>query len=230
MVLHDICKIWESAPRNARTEAEELRRRCNPDTLGVRTLTEKAAQLLATAPYNSQDPAADLELMRRLARGDESALESLYDRYGGVVYSVAMRVVKDAAIAEEILQDVFYHLWRRASDYDPSRGGLGAWLFVSARNRAIDRLRQRKPADSLNIDVGAPSHFNLESRAAQAELMSRIQSVIETLPASQRQALELAYFDGMTHSEIAQRTGEPLGTVKTRLRSALQALRQALNP
>lgn len=191
---------------------------------------EKAAQPLATAPDTSENRAADLELMRRLAKGDESALEALYDRYGGVVYSVALRVLKDAGAAEEILQDVFYQLWHRAPDYDASRGALGAWLFVSARNRAIDRLRRRTPPDSLHVDENAPSKLNLESRAAQAELMSRIRAAIEALPESQRHALELAYFEGMTHSEIAQQTGEPLGTVKTRLRSALQALRQVLNP
>lgn len=207
-----------------------MQRLRNPGRLGVRTSFEKAAQPLATAPESSQNRAADLELVRRMAQGDESALEALYDRYAGVVYSVAVRVVRDDGAAEEILQDVFYHLWRRASDFDPSRGGLGAWLFVSARNRAIDRLRRRTPPDSLDVDETPPSKFDLESRAARAEVMSRITSAIAALPESQRHALELAYFEGMTHSEISQRTGEPLGTVKTRLRNALQTLRQVLNP
>jgi len=202
----------------------------NPVTLSVRTFFEKAARALSTIPYSQEDRASDLDLIRRLAQGDESALATLYDRYAGVVYSVAMRVVKDAGVAEEILQDIFYHLWRHASDYDAARGGLGAWLFVSARNRAIDRLRRRKPLDAPKAEATLPSRFNLESRVAQAELMSKIKSAIDDLPAPQRQALELAYFEGMTHSEISQRTGEPLGTVKTRLRAALQALRQVLNP
>ncbi len=202
----------------------------NPGTLSVRTFFEKAARALSTIAYSQEDRASDLDLIRRLAQGDESALATLYDRYGGVVYSVALRVVKDAGVAEEILQDIFYHLWRHASDYDASRGGLGAWLFVSARNRAIDRLRQRKPPDGPKEEESLPSGFNLESQVAQAELMSRIKSAMDGLPGPQRQALELAYFEGMTHSEISQRTGEPLGTVKTRLRTALQALRQVLNP
>jgi RNA polymerase sigma-70 factor, ECF subfamily len=128
-----------------------------------------------------------------------------------------------------VLQDVFYQLWCNASNYDASRGKLTVWLLVSARNRAIDRLRRRQPdAPAAEELVQAP--VNLETNVAQSELMSRIRSACEALPPPQRQTLELAYFEGMTHSEISARTGEPLGTVKTRLRAALQTLRQVLNP
>lgn len=146
------------------------------------------------------------------------------------MYSVAYRVLRDPGAAEEVLQDVFYQLWCHASDYDASRGKLAAWLLVAARNRAVDQLRRRQSADPSAPEELIPTTVNLESRAAQTELMSKVKSACEALPAPQRQTLELAYFEGMTHSEISERTGEPLGTVKTRLRAALQTLRQVLNP
>lgn len=180
-------------------------------------------------PDNEGARAADLDLIRRVTQGDESALAALYDRYAGLVYSVAVRVLKDNGAAEEILQDTFYQLWRNASAYDGSRGGLGPWLLVSARNRAIDHLRRRKTADPPPEGPVALA-FRLESNAERAELMSAIRSALDGLPLAQRQALEMAYFEGMTHVEISQRTGEPLGTVKTRLRAALQGLRRALHP
>ncbi|MGH9452241.1 MAG: sigma-70 family RNA polymerase sigma factor [Terriglobia bacterium] len=181
-------------------------------------------------PQRDEGRAADLDLIRRVAAGDESALAALYDRYSGVVYSVANRVLRDTGAAEEVLQDIFYQLWGTAASFDAARGGLGGWLLVSARNRAIDRLRRRKPVDTAMTDAVIPASFNLESSLAQSELIAKIRATFDILPPSQRQAVELAYFEGMTHSEIAQRTGEPLGTVKSRLRSALQSLRQVLKP
>ncbi|MGH9436052.1 MAG: sigma-70 family RNA polymerase sigma factor [Terriglobia bacterium] len=185
---------------------------------------------LPGVPQRDEGRAADLDLIRRVAAGDESALAALYDRYSGVVYSVANRVLRDTGAAEEVLQDIFYQLWGTAASFDAARGGLGGWLLVSARNRAIDRLRRRKPVDTAMTDAVIPASFNLESSLAQSELIAKIRATFDILPPSQRQAVELAYFEGMTHSEIAQRTGEPLGTVKSRLRSALQSLRQVLKP
>lgn len=178
----------------------------------------------------NESAASDSDLIARIRAGDEAALASLYDRYSGLVYSVASRVLRDGSAAEEILQDIFYQLWRNPWQYDTSRGELGAWLLVTARNRAIDRLRRNKQGDCSRVEDVVPSGINLESHAAQAELMSKVQAALGSLSSPQRETLELAYFEGMTHSEIAERTGEPLGTVKTRLRSALQALRQVLNP
>ncbi|MGH9358337.1 MAG: sigma-70 family RNA polymerase sigma factor [Terriglobia bacterium] len=180
-------------------------------------------------PDNAEPRVTDLELIRRITAGDESALASLYDRYSGIVYSVALRVLQDSGAAEEVLQDIFYQLWCNAANFDASRGTLGAWLLVSARNRSIDRLRRRKPATAAEDErIALPG--NLESELAQKELISKVRSALDALAAPQRQALELAYFEGMTHSEIAERTGQPLGTVKTRLRAALETLRQVLNP
>jgi len=173
---------------------------------------------------------SDMTLIRGVMAGDETALASLYDRYSGVVYSVAKRILDDQGAAEEVLQDIFYQLWRTASNFDESRGGLAGWLLVSARNRAIDRLRRRKPSEGIDDDKPVAVKSSLESEIAQGELMGKVKGALQGLPETQRATLELAYFEGLTHTEIAQRTGEPLGTVKTRLRSALQTLRQALNP
>ena len=172
--------------------------------------------------------ATDESLIQRVVKGDQQALSILYDRYSGIVYSVVRRILGDAGAAEEILQDVFHQFWRTASAFDPARGTLPGWLLVTARNRAIDRLRRRgpRPAESL-ADNLIPLAFNLESSLTQEELISKIRALLEELPRPQREALELAYFEGLTHSEIARQTGEPLGTVKTRLRAALQTLKKA---
>jgi len=165
--------------------------------------------------------------MRRMAQGDESALAVLYDRYSGLVFSVAKRILGNSSTAEEILQDVFYHSWRTASLFDPNRGSMAGWLLVAARNRAIDRLRRSKGTATEPIpgEVVALS-VDLETKATQGLMITKVKQAIQELPSHQRLALELAYFDGMTHNEIAERTGEPLGTVKTRLRSALGSLKK----
>ena len=172
----------------------------------------------------------DVALIRRVVDGDEAALAMLYDRYSRVVYSAVRRIVDDAGAAEEILQDVFYQLWRTASSFDFTRGSLAGWLLVSARNRAIDRLRRNRAVMEELGERPVALPFHLESQISQNDMMSRVKSVLQTLAPAQRQALDLAYFEGMTHSEIAERTGEPLGTVKTRLRTALGALKRALTP
>jgi RNA polymerase sigma-70 factor (ECF subfamily) len=175
--------------------------------------------------------ANDAALISRVVAGDDSALAMLYDRYAGVVYSTARRILDDVGAAEEILQDIFYHFWRTASSFDPARGSLAGWLLVSARNRAIDRLRRRDRTATEGLGEGQVAlPFHLESQISQNEMISKVRSVLATLAPPQREALELAYFQGMTHSEIARRTGEPLGTVKTRLRAALGELKRALNP
>jgi len=174
--------------------------------------------------------ASDAALMERMVQRDEAALEALYDRYAGLLSSVLNRILRDAQAAEEILQDIFYQLWRTAAQFDPSRGSLPGWLMVIARNRAISRLRHHNPAageELLENTVSLP--FNLEGVIAQKELLGRVKGAIETLPKEQRAAVELAYFEGLTHSEIAERTGDPLGTVKTRLRTALETLKRAMH-
>lgn len=177
----------------------------------------------------AESKASDAALIERIVRRDQSALVELYDRYAAMLSSVLNRILRDTQAAEEILQDIFYQLWWTASKFDPSRGSLGAWLVVIARNRAISRLRKHNPAGGEEIGentVVAP--VNLENAIAQQELLGRVKSALEGLPPEQRAVLELAYFQGMTHSEIARHTGDPLGTVKTRLRTAVETLKRTL--
>jgi len=174
--------------------------------------------------------ATDAALIERIVQRDQTALSALYDRYGGMLSSVLNRILRDTQAAEEILQDVFFQLWRAPDRFDAERGSLPGWLVVIARNRAISQLRRHNPAagDPL-LESTVISTFNVESAASQSQMLGRVKGALESLPVEQRAALELAYFDGLTHSEIARRTGDPLGTVKTRLRSALEALRRTLH-
>jgi RNA polymerase sigma-70 factor, ECF subfamily len=174
--------------------------------------------------------ASDAALMERIARRDQTALAALYDRYAGMLSSVLNRILRDTQAAEEILQDIFFQLWRDPSRFDAARGSLPGWLMVIARNRAISRLRRHNPAAGGELsEAAAVSTVNIETAAAQQQLIGRVKGALENLPAEQRAAIELAYFEGMSHSEIAQRTGDPLGTVKTRLRSAVESLKRTLH-
>ncbi|ADV82255.1 RNA polymerase, sigma-24 subunit, ECF subfamily [Terriglobus saanensis SP1PR4] len=169
----------------------------------------------------------DLILLSQVQRGDERAMAALYDRYSKIVYSVALRVLRDPAAAEDVLQEVFMQIWRNPDSFASSRGSMGGWLAVVARNRSIDVLRRRKPQDSVD-DVVLSSKFNLAEDSQRNLMMEKVRALIGTLPMDQRNTLEMAFFDGLTHSEIAETTGDPLGTVKTRIRAALIVLRKAM--
>ena len=179
--------------------------------------------LVNSSPTSAQDDAALLALVQK---GDERAMASLFDRYSKVVYSVALRVLRDPSSAEDILQEVFMQIWRNTDSFVATRGSLGGWLAVVARNRAIDTLRRKKPTDQVD-DMALASNYNLANEAERNNLMEKARSAIHKLPTEQRKTLEMAFFDGLTHSEIAEMTGDPLGTVKTRIRSALTTLRKA---
>ena len=153
-------------------------------------------------------------------------MAELYDRYSSVVYAVALRVLGDTMAAEDVLQEVFLQLWRNPSAFDAARGSLGAWLAVIARNRAIDALRKRKPETDIE-DVVVSVATDLASEAERSRAAEKVRGVLSVMPSPQRSALEMAYFQGLSHSEIAARTGEPLGTIKTRIRAALMMLRKA---
>ena len=173
--------------------------------------------------------ASDAALIQKIVQRDESALAALYDRYASLLSSLLNRILRDTQASEEILQDVFYQLWRNAAQFDPARGSLPGWLAVIARNRAISRLRRRNPSEGdelLETTVIVPA--NLENALAQRQLLGRVKGALENLSSEQRAAIELAYFEGLTHSEIASKTGDPLGTVKTRIRSAVESLKRNL--
>ncbi len=171
-----------------------------------------------------------------MRRGDEAALGALYDLWSAGLYPLILRVVGSAEDAEEVMEETFWQAWRQADRYDGSRGRVGAWLATLARSRALDRVRARRrvreegwdepprPA-AAEADADAPDPLH---DAAAAEERGMVRGALLRLPAEQREALELAYYGGLSQTEIAQRTGQPLGTVKTRMRLAMQKLRDGL--
>lgn len=173
------------------------------------------------------------DLIHALASGDEQALAQIYDAHGGAVYALGLRITREPANAEEVTQEVFLQAWRSAARFDAARGNLAAWLLVMARTRALDRLRRdkRRPAESTEpsaLDRIPNASPGVDVVAATNQEAARARTALAALPREQREAVELAYFEGLTHSEIATRTAQPLGTVKTRIRSAMQQLRAAL--
>ena len=169
---------------------------------------------------------SDAEIIARIYSGDEGAMALLYDRYSHLVYAVALRVLSDGSAAEDILQDVFMQLWRNAQTFNASRGSLAAWLAVIARNRAIDQLRKKRPEVEAAETVIAVDR-DLENTTERNQMIEKVRTVLAGMPAEQRAPLEMAFFDGLTHVEIAGKTGQPLGTIKTRIRSGLSAVRKA---
>ena len=168
----------------------------------------------------------DAALLQLVRQGDQDAMTEIFDRYSRAVYSVALRILKDAGHAEDVTQEIFFQVWRSSDSFVQGRGTLGAWLVVVARNRSIDLLRRRKPTDSVE-DVVLASSFNLASEAEHNAMIEKVQKVLKDLPAEQQRSMELAFFEGLSHSEIAEKTGDPLGTVKTRIRLALITVRKA---
>jgi RNA polymerase sigma-70 factor (ECF subfamily) len=182
-----------------------------------------------TGPGTSGETTTDWSLLARIGQRDEEALSALYDRYSGLVFSEAKRILRDTGAAEEILQDLFYQVWRTAERFDPAKGSLAGWLLVAARNRAISRLRRKSAKNEEFDEKGVTLKIDVESYAAQSLLLDKVRAVMGNLPENQREALECAYFEGMSHTEIAEKTGQPLGTVKTRIRSAMEALKKVLS-
>ncbi len=179
----------------------------------------------------------DVSLVQRVASGDSSALEKLYDRYGQAVYSLALRIVREPGTAEELTQEVFVRLWRYAGTYDPSRGRFSGWLLGITHNLALNEVRrwQSRPqkADLVSDDDERAYELVDESAdsAEAAWLNIRREAIVQAmrqLPAPQRRAIELAFFGGLTHLEIANLLGDPLGTIKSRIRIGMQRLKQLL--
>jgi RNA polymerase sigma-70 factor, ECF subfamily len=178
-------------------------------------------------PSADLNATSDLALVTAIRSGDQGAMATLYDRYSPIVYSVALRVLQDTGAAEDVLQDIFMQLWRNPGAFDASRGKMGAWLAVIARHRAIDRLRRRRPENDIE-DVVVSVEPDLATEADRSRSLDRIRAALRTMSPPQRSALEMAYFEGLTHVEIAEKTGEPLGTIKTRIRTGLLSLRKVL--
>ena len=175
--------------------------------------------------------------MLAVADGSSEALGHLYDRYGATVYALARRIVSRLEDAEEVVQDVFAQVWRQAHQYRTERASVAGWIVMLARTRAIDRLRSRRarpdedrgvePTMAVPIASVGPTP---EQAVLAADAAARVRQALAALPEKERDLLELAYYRGLTHTEIAEQTGIPLGTVKTRIRSGMDALRGALQP
>lgn len=174
----------------------------------------------------------DIELLRRVRAQEEQALSELYDRYGRLLYTIAMRVVGEAEVAEEVVQDVFLRFWRGAEQYQPERGRVAIWLMAMARNRAIDVLRSRqhrnRQQETTLPDTTHRTPFRYPPPGDETFLREAVDAALATLSDSQREAIEMAYYGGMSQSRIAEALNTPLGTVKSRIRDGLQRLRQAL--
>jgi RNA polymerase sigma-70 factor (ECF subfamily) len=179
----------------------------------------------------TQTDAAEAELLSAVARGDERAFAVIYDRYSSILFGLLLRIVRDRPEAEDVLQDVFLQIWQQAVNFDPARGRAFTWLVTLARSRAIDRLRSR---DARERTANAAAQEAVEevgdalSDAVRAEQSEVVRGALAAIPEEQRRALMLAYFEGLSQTEIAERTGQPLGTVKTRMRAGLHKLRELL--
>ena len=174
-------------------------------------------------------------MIARVARGDSSALATMYDRFGGAVYALAYRIVGNRADAEDVTQEAFAQAWRQAERYDAARSTAAGWLLMIARSRALDRVRSHAsavrsavvPVDDID-SFGAADQEDAEARAIAGQRAARVRAAVADLPEAQRTVLRLAFFHGLTQPEIASELAAPLGTVKTRVRTALMSLRDAL--
>jgi RNA polymerase sigma-70 factor (ECF subfamily) len=181
----------------------------------------------------------DPHLVERMREGDDQALGRFYDRWSRAVYALVSQLLRDPDDADDVLEETFYQAWRHAGRYDPSRGAVSTWLLTIARTRALDRIRTRQrlreepltpghDAEDMAERAGRTAVADPSAGPEDQERRERILAALGTLPPEQRQVVELAYFAGLTQLEIAERTGQPLGTVKTRVRLAGQKLREKL--
>lgn len=186
-------------------------------------------------------PVPDSHLVSRMAAGEDGALGDLYDRYGRTLYALALAIVREPADAEEVVADAFGQAWRSAGSFDAARGSVGAWLATIARSRALDAVRARgrraraheRAAQLSEEGVAAPiaaAGPDPARGAERSEARRLVAQALAALPAPQRAAIELAYFEGLSQSEIAERLSEPLGTIKTRIRAGMEKLRGLLSP
>lgn len=179
--------------------------------------------------------ADDVALVRRIVDADETALGALYDQWSRSLYSLVLHLLQDADEAEDVVEETFWQAWRKASTYEPAKGAVSTWLLTIGRRKALDRLRARRRrheevTNTERVFDDIPSREPDPSESVEdRELRERVRVALNELPSEQREALELGYFKGMSQSEIAEATGQPLGTVKTRMRLAMQKLREPLS-
>lgn len=182
--------------------------------------------------------ANDAELARRLQRREPRAMADLYDRFGRLAYSLIYSIVRDTGVAEDLVQESFLRVWNRVHGFDPDRGALGPWLLAIARNRAIDHIRSAGAKMDRNLceldlfersEHGSASHFvDMDRDVLNADSARRIKAAMAKLNQNQQKVIELAYYEGLSQTEMAQRLGQPLGTVKTWVRTALKHLKDEL--
>ncbi|MEO8594484.1 MAG: sigma-70 family RNA polymerase sigma factor [Candidatus Solibacter sp.] len=174
----------------------------------------------------------DSNLVARMQRRDPNALAELYDRYGRITFSLIVRIVRDAATAEDLVQETFLRVWNRVHGFDAMKGSIGPWLLAVARNRAIDYLRSAggRERNALEFEeaVHPALYCDVEKELLTSDKVRRVKSAVEKLTPNHRQVIELAYFEGLSQTEMAERMGQPLGTVKTWVRAALKTLRDDL--
>jgi len=202
-------------------------------TAPLRRITGQEDRPLAAATARRQQD--DGALIAAIAGRQQEALDQLYERYQAMVYHLALKILNSRESAEEVVYDVFWQVWRDAERYDVQRGSVGAWLATVARSRAIDALRARRgnPATEEDIEERPVATNPLDNPEEQTSLVQRaglVRAALDSLPADQRAALELSFFHGLSHMEIAEQLQEPLGTVKTRIRTAMLKLRERLRP
>jgi RNA polymerase sigma-70 factor (ECF subfamily) len=175
---------------------------------------------------------SDVDLIERLQRHDPQALAELYDRYGRLAYSLILRVVRDTGVAEDLVQETFMRVWNRAQGLDAEKGSVGPWLLAVARNRAIDYLRSAGGRERNALEFEEADHpalyVDMERDILSSDKARRVKTAVEKLSPHQREVIELAYFEGLSQTEMAERMGQPLGTVKTWVRAALKNLRDEL--
>ncbi len=179
-------------------------------------------------------PKGDGDLLVRLQQRDPQALADLYDRYGSMVFRLILRMVGDSGIAEDLVQETFLRVWKRAAAFIPERGAAGPWLLAVARNRAIDYLRVQGRHSKSTMELDETEHpalfVDFPADSLQLDRIRQLKRAFEQLTPQQREAIELAYFEGLTQTEIAERMGQPLGTIKTWMRRGFQQMRGALGP
>jgi RNA polymerase sigma-70 factor, ECF subfamily len=215
---------------------------CNPNWALARIIDERLrrpmglldgrATVMVPILLFADASGTDADLIERLRRRDPEALADLYDRYGRAVYSLILRVVRDTAIAEDLVQETFLRVWNRVHGLDGERGSLGAWLMTVARNRAIDYLRSTAGRERNALELDETDHpalyRDIEPDILNADKTRRVRAAMEKLSPNLRTVMELAYFEGLSQTEMAERIGQPLGTVKTWVRTALKSLRAEL--